>query len=78
MTSKARPLLKSNWPDIMEQILRLHSSCVRDKDSPAWTQVKEAGLLMLPRDSIMKQRWTHRPLSLGNTSAIVSNITIVS
>ncbi|KAF6237921.1 hypothetical protein HO173_004122 [Letharia columbiana] len=78
-TSQAPASLDANWPDLMEQLLQLYSFCVQRRKSPAWTQVSDAGvLLMLPKDSVMKQRWSHRSLNLGNASAIISNVTLTS
>lgn len=78
-TSQAPASLDANWPDLMEQLLQLYSFCVQRRKSPAWTQVSDAGvLLMLPKDSVMNQRWSHRSLNLGNASAIISNVTLTS
>lgn len=68
--SQAPPSLDANWPDITEQLRRT---------SPAWMQVSEAGvLLMLPRNSVMAQRWSYRSLNLGNASVIIANLTVTS
>lgn len=49
LTNRAPPSLDANWPEIMEKLLRLRSLCVQHRKSPAWTQVSQAGvLLMLP------------------------------
>lgn len=74
-TSQATPSLNANWPDILEQLLQLRSYCVQHRRLPAWTQVSEAGvLLMLPRTSVMRQRWSHRPLVLES----IPNVTVTS
>ena len=76
--SQGPPSLNANWPDIMEQLLKLQSHCVQPWKSPAWMEFSKGGLLlMLPTDSVMKQRWSHRQV-LGNSSAITSNVTLTS
>ena len=61
----------------MEQLLDVYSSCVQLRKSPAWTQVAEAGvLLMLPKNSVMKQRWSHRSVNPGDASAGFFNVTL--
>ena len=68
--SQAPPSLDANWPDITEQLHRT---------SPAWMQISEAGvLLMLPRNSIMTQRWSYRSLNLGNASVNIANLSVTS
>ena len=62
----------------MERLLQLQSHCVQQMQSPAWMEFSEGGLLlMLPRDSVMKQQWSYRQV-LGNLSAITSNVTLTS
>lgn len=78
-TSQAPPSFSANWPDIVEPLLDLHLYCVQRRGAPAWSQVSEAGvLLMLPKDSVMKQRWSHRPSKLGNANIELFNITLTS
>lgn len=74
-TSHAPPSLDANWPDILERLLQLRLYCVQLRRSPAWMQVLEGGvLLMLPRTSVMKHQWSHRPLALGT----IPNLTATS
>lgn len=78
-TSQAPPSFSANWPDIVEPLLDMHLYCVQRRGAPAWSQVSEAGvLLMLPKDSVMKQRWSHRPSKLGNANIELVNITHTS
>ena len=65
-TRQLLPTMQANWLDTMESLLELHSSCAQARGVAGWIQTGGAGImLLLPRDSAMRARWSHPALDLG-------------